>query len=545
MMKPDGRESLPQATAKNWQSRRDINDVHLPLAFPLETSSSTLVPRPKAWRSGDRQEIWTFESGCCRMNQITDRTAEDREESSPRMRNRLGAPNGRFDMKEAVLRYERGGSMSEASSKRVFIGSCLFLLLVLSFFYGFVAGAFGIWPGNMFFKAKEIAQSLIRYKRIAPKDLFCKAAEDSPRQRIKIYRESQMQKGFYAFLGWDERSKTYAAWLYDDEGNLLHTWPIDYYSLDPDGPSNNSDTPHAFKVLADRSILVGFDSGDILARLDPDGNAIWVKEGIFHHSLEEADDGSFWAWRGPGTAYGHHNYLVNLDPATGSTLKEISLVDDIIKNNDATASIVFNTRRSFHFQNFEKTPPDKRDSDRYHPNDIEALSSGLADRFPEFNAGDLLLSFRTLNLIAVLDPGSYELKWWSHGPWRYQHDPDFTDDGKISVYNNNSSFGRSEIVKIDPTTMELSNELLDGEVCFYSYAMGKHQYLPNGNVLIVVSGEGRVIVVTKDGNKVMEFNNIVEDLDRVNGHVCNGMWVPVDFFETNPVNSRNQTHKEG
>jgi len=121
--------------------------------------------------------------------------------------------------------------------------------------------------------------------------------------------------------------------------------------------------------------------------------------------------------------------------------------------------------------------------------------------FPMFDAGDLLLSFRTLNLIAIVDPDDSRVIWWSHGPWIAQHDPDFTSDGRISVYNNNTGRGRSEIIKIDPMTREISNDLFHGEASFYTSSMGTHQYLLNGNVLIVVPGEGRILEVTDDGGE--------------------------------------------
>jgi hypothetical protein len=403
----------------------------------------------------------------------------------------------------------------------------------MAFLYGLAVGVHGVFPYSTLRKVRTIAKSLILDKRIVPEGLFRKAPKDAARKRIKIYDREQMQAGFYIFLVWDDSLGKYAAWLCDEHEDFHHTWPIDYYSMDPDGPLNGSDTPHAFRIMADGSMILNYDYGDIMARLDPCGKPIWTKKGVFHHSLDEAEDGSFWTWRGPGTACGHHNYLVNFDPVTGTTIKEVSLVDDIIKG-EGTASIVFGTRRDYNFLHFEKTPDNEKEVDLFHPNDIEVLFSDLAEKFPEFSAGDLLLSFKNINLVAVMDPVSYQLKWWSNGPWRYQHDPDFTDDGKISVYNNNRDRARSEIIKIDPSTMELSNELLNGEGRFYSHSMGQHQYLPNGNVLIVVPQEGRVLVLSRKGNKVFEFNNVIQNLDLINAHVSDGMWVPKDFFDKFP-----------
>ena len=36
--------------------------------------------------------------------------------------------------------------------------------------------------------------------------------------------------------------------------------------------------------------------------------------------------------------------------------------------------------------------------------------------------------------------------------------------------------------------------------------MGSTKYLPNGNILITVPGEGRVLLVSPHGEPVMEYN---------------------------------------
>jgi hypothetical protein len=107
-------------------------------------------------------------------------------------------------------------------------------------------------------------------------------------------------------------------------------------------------------------------------------------------------------------------------------------------------------------------------------------------------------------------------------------------DGKISLYNNNTHRGRSEILKIDPATGDISNELFTSSTRFYSGFMGRHQYLPNGNVLIAVPGEGRVIEVSSHGRMVMEFNNRSRAGSDYNEHIDNALWMPADYFAAVP-----------
>jgi hypothetical protein len=355
--------------------------------------------------------------------------------------------------------------------------------------------------------------------------------DGASREYFTIQNSELMVEGYYAFLGWDDHNSGYSARLYNHSGKHLHTWPLDYEALDPDGPLNKHESPHGFLVFRDGSIIVNFDQGDVLARVDSCGKPVWTKPGVYHHLMRQAEDGSVWTWRGEGSAYSQYQYLENFDPETGATIREIGLVEDLIQNR-GVASAVFLIRPDFRFKRFKKDP--NKIDDIFHPNDIDVLYSDLAPMFPGFKTGDLLISLRQLNLVAVLDPDKLVLKWWSHGPWRWQHDPDFTPDGKISVYNNNAGLGRSEIIKIDPKTNEISNDLFEGEVRFYSNTMGKHQYLPNGNILIVVPGEGRVLVVSSAGQKVMEFNNIPAESAEYNAGIDNGLWMPLDYFDKFP-----------
>lgn len=428
--------------------------------------------------------------------------------------------------------------MTEGFSRRVFITSAAVLLGLVAFAYGFAVERRQLWPREIVQATYSAARSLILYGEIIPEGRRVRAPGDAAREAFKTHDPSVMGDGYYVFVGWDDTRHTYAAWLYDRTGKRLHTWSWDYLSLDPDGPLNRTDNPHAFHVLADGSVVAGFDHGDVVVRLDACSKPVWIKRAIYHHSFEAADDGTLWTWKGEGTPYGHYDRLLNFDPETGKELREIRLVDDVIKRM-GPAAIVFGVRPDYGFQHFARDPQDKESMDIFHGNDVEPLRAEMAPAFPMFEAGDLLISLRTINLVAVVDPDDYRVKWWSTGPWIGQHDPDFVSDGKISVYNNNTYRGRSEILKIDPATHEISNELFAGGTRFYSGYMGRHQYLPNGNVLIAVPDEGRVIEVSSQGRMVMEFNNLARAAG-YNEHVSNAVWLPADYFAAVP-NCRNRT----
>jgi hypothetical protein len=402
------------------------------------------------------------------------------------------------------------------------------------FAYGLIVGRYEIWPFSTIQGFKDVANSYVQYGEFVPENRRHLAAPDAPRVPFSIYAPDLRAGGSYVFVGWNESSGTYSAWLYDTDGKLLHTWLVDYKAFDPDGAATEPLAPHAFHVLADGSVIAGFDKGRVMARLDRCSSPVWIRPGIFHHAMEPAEDGSIWTWRADGTAYGHYHVLENFDPATGERIKHLALVEDIIRNSNPAQNI-FGVRHDYPFRELDGDVEANSPVDILHPNDIEELSSRAAQHFPIFEAGDLMLSFRNLSLVLVVDPDTYNIRWWRHGPWLFQHDPDFRRDGKISVYSNNSERGRSEILTIDPVTNAVSNDLYKSEFVFYSQYRGRHQYLPNGNVLLVVPEEGRVVELTSDGRKVLEFNNVSSFGEEYNEDVENAIWLEAGYFDQIPA----------
>jgi len=425
--------------------------------------------------------------------------------------------------------YERYG-------KLIFLASSMFILFLLVFFYGAMVGRFEYWPYKTLQEAKVTTLTLLRTGTLSPENRLIRAPAERA-GRIEIPRPDLVADGYRVFLGWNQNAGGYAAWLFDETGEELHTWAIDCHALDPHGPKNQA-MPHGLRVLRDGSLVVNFKDCDVMGRLDACGNPVWARAGLFHHEFGRGDDGSIWVWRGEESVHSQTQYLVNFDPHFGDTIKEIRFLDDVVKLDERQTSL-FAVSDDFSPVHFEQDPKNE-DHDVFHPNDIDVLPSRLADRFPGFSAGDLLLSLRNLHMVAVVDPVTHRVKWNAYGPWRYQHDPDFTENGKISVYNNRKHHNengaavyRTEIIAIDPSTRAVSNELRDGGLEFSSKEMGTHQRMPNGNVLIVIPDEGRIIEVSASGHPVYEFNNVYSDA--YNGHVENAQFVGKDYFSTVPT----------
>ncbi|HET8705670.1 MAG TPA: arylsulfotransferase family protein, partial [Pseudomonadales bacterium] len=97
-----------------------------------------------------------------------------------------------------------------------------------------------------------------------------------------------------------------------------------------------------------------------------------------------------------------------------------------------------------------------------------------------------------------------------------QHDPDFIDGDTISVLDNNNVMLPGENAKsrvlIKNVVTDETKVAFEGtkERPFFTYVMGKHQWLPNGNLLISESTEGRALEINPKGETVWEFNNLVD-----------------------------------
>ena len=365
-----------------------------------------------------------------------------------------------------------------------------------------------------------------------PEHAINPAPEGAAREPWNALRPDALLPGHRVLTGYMSEANAFGVWILDERGRRVHERVLDYAALDPDGPSGGSESPHAFLVLPDGSAIVNVDKGDAIARYDVCGRAIWSREGAFHHSLASDPEGGVWTWQGEVSTFDQYQSLVRFDPDTGETLETIRLVEDIVERS-VESRLVFSVAPG---QTLERRDGERPVPDLFHPNDLEVLDAATAAAFPMFEAGDLLLSFRTPNLVAVVDRESHALKWWSHGPWRRQHDPDFLPDGRLSVFDNDTGRGTSNILFVTPASGALDVLDIEPRYRFYTRFMGKHEWLDADTVQIVVPYEGRVLEVGTDGRVALEINNVHDA--RHNGLVSDAARLPPGFFETPPEGFR-------
>ena len=293
------------------------------------------------------------------------------------------------------------------------------------------------------------------------------------------------------------------AFLADMEGNVIHRWSYRFVDVWPDAPTDK--VPRSMRDWWRRVHLL--DNGELLAifegagviKLDRNSNLLWEQQIGAHHDLHVLPDGRIVVLaRTAGV-------LPSVHP-TEPTFEDIVMVLDENGNLLQHLSLL----KSFERDGFEfRTPAEKiHHPDIFHTNSIEVLDGRIAERVPEFAAGNVLVSMRLLDRIAVVDLEQGRVVWTRTGSFRKQHDPKILANGNLLLFDNSGRPEQSSVQEYDPASMELVWEYRGTkEQPFYSEWCGTAQRLPNGNTLITESDFGRAFEVTPGGMIVWEFFN--------------------------------------
>lgn len=331
----------------------------------------------------------------------------------------------------------------------------------------------------------------------------------------------------------------HAALLIGPDLAVRHYWPLSEPAEGDLNPTPMHRTlVHGFDILPDASVIAAFTLGVTLQRVDRCGRRLWVTPGHFHHAVTLSEDRrSLWALRyaGDEEAAGFtveaneatRNFVTQIDVSDGRILREFSM-QEVIEANPETDVLAL---RRHHDNDSGGNAREMAGSwmfDPFHLNDVDPLPAALADRFEGFEAGDLLLSARSLNLIFVVDPDTLEIRWWRMGATVRQHDPDWLPTGEISVYNNRMTRGRSQILAIDPARYSRRVVFDEPAADFYSRIRGTHQHLPGGNLLVTSPQQGRAFEVAPDGEIVLEFLNVDPRTEGMAFVMSEARWLPAN-----------------
>ena len=222
------------------------------------------------------------------------------------------------------------------------------------------------------------------------------------------------------------------------------------------------------------------------------------------------------------------NGLAILSPDGTKIEEEHSLYDMLSKRPDL-----------IELQTFRDGGPRMR-KDFLHANFLQWMPGGaLAERSPLYTAGNVLVTLRRQDAVAVFDLGRDEVIWaWGPGEVVGLHEATVLDDGHILLFDNRGRTyqaedgeGWSRVVELDPLTRKIVWEYRsDPPADFYSHSRGTAARLDNGNTLISSSNQGRVFEVTPEGEIVWQYRTPHRDAQ---GHraVVRAQRYPASFIE--------------
>ncbi|HEY7425887.1 MAG TPA: arylsulfotransferase family protein [Gemmataceae bacterium] len=314
------------------------------------------------------------------------------------------------------------------------------------------------------------------------------------------------------------------ATLIDMHGSEVHHWELPFSRA-------WAHPPHVEDPLPDEQInwfhCYLYPNGDLLAvyhadgdtpygyglvKLNKDSQLLWAYPGRVHHSVDVGED---------GTIYTLTQKLESKPPTRLRFLPTPYLADSLVVlsqegrelDNIPIAEAFANspyvpilTSAGQFLQPMSYSAPPRLKNDLFHANSVRVLKRARAAKFSLFKAGQILLSVRNLNTIAVLDRQTRSVAWAAQGIWRVQHDAEYLDNGHLLLYDNFGARNQARILEYDPVTQAIpwvyANE---DSVPFHAFFRGMKQRLPNDNTLIVDPDNRRLFEVTQDKELVWAF----------------------------------------
>ena len=427
----------------------------------------------------------------------------------------------------SVMEREATDDRSDAQGnlrEKLFHGAFMAGLMVLVLLGGAVLTTANVFPGPQVARAyqggKALYNKLTQYQNVYASDLWNIAR--SPERGVTVHDASRAQAGVTLFTSGHDA----AAYLIGMDGEVLHTWRRPYSTVWDESAAVKRPQPDSH-VYFRKAML--YPNGDLLVvyegvgdtpygygvvKLDRNSEVVWKYLGHAHHDIDIGPDGRIYVLTHelvdePLEGFDNlasprlDDFLVILSP-DGEELRKISLIHPVAASE---------YRHLLHGVSSYAV------ADPLHTNTVELITEEMARNFDFGTAGQVLLSFRELGAIGVLDLDREELVFALHGYWLGQHDPDILPNGNLLLFDNIGNFekpeGRSRVIEFDPKTMAIVWQYAGtAQAPLESKIRADQQRLTNGNTLITESSGGRILEVTPTGEIVWQFVNPVRSGDR-------------------------------
>jgi hypothetical protein len=323
------------------------------------------------------------------------------------------------------------------------------------------------------------------------------------------------------------------ATLLDMRGKVIHQWQLPFSQAWPRPPHVQAPLPdeqiHWFRCHL-------FPNGDLLAiyqaesdtpcgyglvKLNKDSKLLWKYAGRVHHDLDVDEKGTIYTLTGElkrkapaGLDFLPIPYVADSLVVMTPDGREVERVAVEEAFRDSAYSLLLSTGvpeqaipkdQACLTSSFESLVQPAK-GDLFHTNSVKVLTQAQARNFPLFQAGQVLLSLRSLHCLAVLDVRKRFVVWAALGPWRIQHDAEFLDNGHLLLFDNHGWSNGCRVLEYDPVTQAIPWVYSGADSGpFHAAFRGMKQRLPNGNTLIVDPDNRRLFEVTRGKELVWEY----------------------------------------
>ena len=400
--------------------------------------------------------------------------------------------------------------MKTSGGRRLFVATALVSAAVM-------AGA--SWAhGDDEKDRREDLEDDLKALRSLPYTTVTKEETDTGKAGVVRYSPSRSHRGYNLYVS----RLTSEVVLMDMTGTVVHTWAYD------DGPARVWDYA---RMLHNGDVVVIRKFHDVI-RLDWHSRLVWSSDVDSHHEITVLPDSTIYL---VGREIHDHRRLRVRFPAivqisnegeeigrwsTYEHLDEIKLkfdqrsfIDRILDSLIADGVDPKTWEPLTEHAESVKAEIDAwpRRYDQFHMNTISIIpDTPVGRKDARFGEGNLLICFRNVNQIAVLDKDTKEVLWvWGEGELDWPHHPTMLESGRILIFDNGTRKRKyTRLVELDPLTEKIEWEYVgDPPESFYTPERGSSQRFPNGNTLVCEGDRGRCFEITKDGEIVWEWYN--------------------------------------
>ena len=336
-----------------------------------------------------------------------------------------------------------------------------------------------------------------------------------PSVGVTVYRPELACDGLTMYVSFGESP---SARLISMTGELVHRWDLPFRQVWPHPPHVKNPPPekfihwHTARMFPNGDLIANYCTasdtpyGYGLVKMDKDSRVIWRYSDCAHHDFDVDASGRVYALR----------HWIHHEPVDGAPQLSTPILRDFVvvlspEGRELERIGLYEAFARSKFRHYLESIPSDPDGDHTHSNGIDVISRAFAEKHRICAPGDVMISIRNPAWLAILNLKRREIVWAARGVWLGQHDPDPLPNGNILLFDNcgnRGSVGESRILEWNPASGGIEWSFGGTpERRFESVSRGCQQLLPNGNVLITESNNGRLLEVTRSGEVAWEFNN--------------------------------------